>query len=48
MVTIRFKPMEVQELLLWGKHHKDRQTETGMKWDDEQQRIIDKLNKVKV
>jgi hypothetical protein len=45
MVTIKFKPMEVQELRLWGSTYKDRQKEVGMAWDDDQEKIMRKLKK---
>lgn len=45
MVTIRFKPMEIRELLLWGKLHRERQEETGMRWDEDQEYIIKKLKR---
>jgi hypothetical protein len=43
MVTIRFKPMEIQEILLWGKEYREKQEDVGMHWDDDQQKIIEKL-----
>ena len=46
MVRINFTRMEVQELRLWASECRERQEETGMKWDEEQQRIKDKLDKV--
>ena len=45
MVTIRFKEIEVQELLLWGKDYKDGQESVGMDWDEDQQKIVGKLRK---
>lgn len=45
MVTIRFKEMEVQELLLWGQEYREKQEEVGLSWDPDQKKIIDKLNK---
>lgn len=45
MVSIRFKYMEVQELILWGSEYRERQESVGMGWDEDQQVIIDKLKK---
>ena len=48
MVTLRLTKMEVQELKLWGVTYKNMQEETGLKWDDDQERILEKLKKVKL
>lgn len=45
MVTIRFTEMEIQEIKSWGNTYKTLQEETGVKWDEQQQRILDKLKK---
>jgi len=45
MVTMRFTKIEVQEILLWGKYHRERQEETGLAWDEQQEKIIQKLDK---
>ncbi len=45
MVTIRFRPIEVQEMLLWGKIYKEHQEEVNVPWDDEQEGILIKLRK---
>jgi len=48
MVTLRLTKMELQELKLWGVTYKNMQEETGLKWDDDQERILEKLKKVKL
>lgn len=45
MVTIRFKYMEIQELLLWAKMYREKQEEVSVKWNDDQQIIVNKLRK---
>ena len=47
MVTLRLTKMEVQELKLWGVTYKNMQEETGLKWDDAQERILNKLRELK-
>jgi len=48
MVTLQLTKMELQELKLWGVTYKNMQEETGLKWDDDQERILEKLKKVKL
>jgi len=41
MVTIRLAKMKVQEVILWGVTYKNMQEETGLKWDDDQEEILE-------
>jgi hypothetical protein len=45
MVTLRFSKMAVQELKLWGTSYKIMQEETGVKWDEDQERILNQLKR---
>ncbi len=36
--------MEVQELRLWGYAYKEKQEETGLKFEEDQKKILTKLN----
>jgi len=40
--------MELQELKLWGITYKNMQEETGLKWEDDQERILKKLKEIKI
>ena len=43
MVTIRLKPIEVQEVLIWGQTHREKQEETGIAWESQQEDIMKKI-----
>ena len=43
MVTLRLTKMEVQELKLWGNVYKIAQEETGVNWEEDQERLMKKL-----
>jgi len=44
MVNLRLKKAEVQELRLWGSVFKNSQEEIGMKWEEDQKKLLTKLN----
>lgn len=39
--------MKVQELKLWGTVYKNMQEEAGLKWEEDQDRLLKQLQKVK-
>jgi hypothetical protein len=45
MVTLRFSKMAIQEIKLWGASYKNMQEETGVKWDEQQERILNILRR---
>lgn len=48
MVTLRLSKMKVQELKLWGASYKIMQEETGLKWEEDQEKLLQQLRKVKL
>ena len=45
MVNLRLTKMEVQELRLAMQIHKENQEGTGVAWEEDQQKLRDKLDK---
>lgn len=43
-MNLRLTKMEVQELRLWGYAYKEKQEETGLKFEEDQKKILTKLN----
>ena len=44
MVNLKLTRQEVQELRLAMIYHREKQEEVGLKWEKDQQRIVEKLN----
>lgn len=44
MVNLKLSRMEVQELRVWAYYNREIQEEIGLKWCEDQKKLVEKLN----
>jgi len=47
MVNLRLTKMELEEIIVWGRHYQDKAEEVGMPYDEDEKKLLQKLRKAR-